>query len=87
MTTTPVQRVRLADPDADIDDRLRHVKHGNWGADRYGGHHDYGIDCPMNGRHLLSDCGVNHRFLRGPCPVVRMWCPERGAEIRVEEAS
>ena len=86
MTTTYVQRVRLANPDADIDDRLRHTKHGNWGSDRYGGYHD-DRDCCMNGRHLLSDCGVNHRFLGGPCPVVRMWCPERGAEIQVEVAS
>ena len=85
MTTTHPRLARLADPDA-IDDRLRHVKHGNWTWLGCGGNH-YGVYCNMSGRHLLSDCGVNHRFLRGPCPVVRMWCPERGVQIQVEEAS
>ena len=73
--------IRITDPD--VDPRLRRVRHGDWGVDRYGGHHDCDIDCYMNGRHLLSNCRVKHRFLDGPCPVVRMWCPESGAEIHV----
>ena len=66
----------------EVDPRLRRLRH-DFDGPGYGGYHQPPRWCSATGVHLTSQCAVDHRAFPGGCPVVRLYCPERGVEIQV----